>query len=45
MSRTWSLLGEIADVHPSNNGCEDWWFCHLDDLAFALDGAPTFAHT
>ncbi len=23
---------------------EDWWFCYLDDLVFALDRAPSFAH-
>src|SRR3979409_2409316 len=21
---------------------EDWWFCYRDDLAFQLDGAPSF---
>ena len=23
---------------------EDWWYCYVDDLAFAVDGAPSFAH-
>ena len=23
---------------------EDWWFCYVDDLAFTVDGAPSFAH-
>jgi uncharacterized UBP type Zn finger protein len=23
---------------------EDWWYCYLDDLAFTVDGAPSFAH-
>jgi uncharacterized UBP type Zn finger protein len=23
---------------------EDWWYCYEDDLMFALEGAPSFAH-
>ena len=23
---------------------EDWWFCYLDELAFVVDDAPSFAH-
>jgi hypothetical protein len=23
---------------------EDWWYCYLDDTAFSLGGAPSFAH-
>ena len=23
---------------------EDWWFCYLDDIAFLVDDAPSFAH-
>jgi hypothetical protein len=23
---------------------EDWWCCYVDDVAFTVDGAPTFAH-
>jgi uncharacterized UBP type Zn finger protein len=23
---------------------EDWWYCYVDDLAFEVDGAPSFAH-
>ena len=23
---------------------EDWWYCYVDDLAFAVDDAPSFAH-
>jgi uncharacterized UBP type Zn finger protein len=23
---------------------EDWWFCYLDDIAFVVDDAPSFAH-
>ena len=23
---------------------EDWWYCYIDDLVFALEGAPSFAH-
>jgi uncharacterized UBP type Zn finger protein len=33
--------------HPliqSYEPAEDWWYCYLDDVAFMVDGAPTFAH-
>jgi hypothetical protein len=23
---------------------EDWWYCYADDVAFYVDGAPSFAH-
>ena len=23
---------------------EDWWFCYVDDVAFSVDGAPSFEH-
>jgi hypothetical protein len=23
---------------------EDWWWCFVDEVAFAVDGAPSFAH-
>ena len=23
---------------------EDWWYCFVDDLAFTVDTAPSFAH-
>jgi uncharacterized UBP type Zn finger protein len=23
---------------------EDWWYCYIDDLAFFIDDAPSFAH-
>jgi hypothetical protein len=23
---------------------EDWWFCYVNDLAFAVEDAPSFAH-
>ena len=23
---------------------EDWWYCYIDDLAFTVEGAPSFAH-
>ena len=23
---------------------EDWWYCYVDDLAFEVDGAPSFSH-
>ena len=36
-----------ATQHPivqSYEPGEDWWFCYADDLAFVVDGAPSFAH-
>jgi uncharacterized UBP type Zn finger protein len=23
---------------------EDWWYCYLDEIAFLVDGAMSFAH-
>ena len=23
---------------------EDWWYCYVDDVTFAVDGAPSFSH-
>lgn len=23
---------------------EEWWYCYVDDLAFEVDGAPSFSH-
>jgi len=23
---------------------EDWWYCFVDDVAFELEGAPSFTH-
>jgi uncharacterized UBP type Zn finger protein len=23
---------------------EDWWYCYVDELAFGVEGAPSFAH-
>ena len=39
---------ERATGHPiiqSFEPDEDWWYCYLDDLAFELDGAPSFSHS
>ena len=36
-----------AKHHPiiqSYEPGEDWWFCYLDDVAFEVAGAPSFAH-
>jgi hypothetical protein len=36
-----------SEQHPliqSYEPAEDWWYCYLDDVAFLLDGAPSFAH-
>jgi hypothetical protein len=36
-----------AEDHPliqSYEPGEEWWYCYLDDLAFEVDGAPSFAH-
>jgi hypothetical protein len=24
---------------------EDWWWCFVDELAFELDGAPSFSYS
>ena len=37
-----------AEQHPiiqSYEPGEEWWWCYIDDFAFAVDGAPSFAHT
>ena len=95
MSQDCSHLDQVADVSPSNDGCEDclriggrwvhlrmcmscgrvgccddsphrhasahfaetqhpviqsyepgedWWYCYLDEIAFLVDGATSFAH-
>ncbi|MGH9278435.1 MAG: UBP-type zinc finger domain-containing protein [Acidimicrobiales bacterium] len=23
---------------------EDWWWCYVDELAFMVDGAPSYSH-
>ena len=23
---------------------EDWWYCYVDDVTFAVDGVPSFSH-
>ena len=36
-----------AQHHPiiqSYEPGEDWWYCYVDDLAFIVDGAPSFSH-
>ena len=36
-----------AAQHPliqSYEPDEDWWFCYIDDVAFTVDGAPSFEH-
>jgi uncharacterized UBP type Zn finger protein len=36
-----------AQAHPliqSYEPGEDWWFCYVDDLAFTVADAPSFAH-
>ena len=36
-----------ATAHPlvqSYEPGEDWWWCYVDEVAFLVDGAPTFAH-
>jgi hypothetical protein len=24
---------------------EDWWWCYVDEVAFSVPGAPTYAHS
>ena len=36
-----------ATTHPlirSYEPGEEWWWCYVDELAFTVDGAPSFAH-
>ena len=36
-----------SDDHPivqSFEPGEDWWYCFVDDLAFIVEDAPSFAH-
>ena len=36
-----------AEGHPivqSYEPGEDWWYCFVDDLAFAVAGGPDFSH-
>ena len=36
-----------SEHHPiiqSYEPGEDWWYCYVDDLAFAIESAPSFAH-
>ena len=36
-----------AADHPvvqSYEPCEDWWYCFVDDVAFEIEGAPSFTH-
>ena len=36
-----------AEHHPiiqSYEPGEDWWWCYLDDVAFEVQDAPSFAH-
>jgi len=36
-----------SERHPiiqSYEPGENWWYCYVDDLAFVVDGAPSFAH-
>ena len=37
-----------ASAHPliqSYEPGEDWWWCFVDEEAFAVDGSPSFAHS
>jgi uncharacterized UBP type Zn finger protein len=36
-----------ATSHPliqSFEPGEDWWWCYVDEVAFLVEGAPTFSH-
>lgn len=36
-----------ATLHPliqSYEPGEDWWWCFVDEIAFAVDGAPSFSY-
>jgi hypothetical protein len=39
--------GQWVQHHPiiqSFEPGEDWWYCYVDDLAFEVENAPSFAH-
>jgi hypothetical protein len=44
MSAACRHVEQIADVTPTSVGCADWWWYHIDDLAFELDDAPSVTH-
>ena len=52
MNDSCTHLSQVADVPPSSDHPiiqsyepgEDWWWCYIDDLAFAVHDAPSFAH-
>jgi hypothetical protein len=36
-----------AQLHPlvqSYEPGEEWWYCYVDEVAFTVDGAPSFSH-
>ena len=43
MTDACSHLDEVSDVQSYEPG-ENWWFCHLDDIAFLVDDATSFEH-
>ncbi len=49
-----SSPGQHATVHFDHTGHplvqsfepgEDWWWCYVDEFAFAVEGAPDFQHS
>ena len=38
-----SVRGQHPLIQSYERG-EDWWYCYIDDFAFTVDGAPSFAH-
>jgi len=41
-SRDRPLPLDGAPLIPSYEPSEDWWYCYIDDVAFVVDGAPSF---
>jgi hypothetical protein len=36
--------GSAHPIVQSYEPGEDWWYCYVDDVAFLVEGAPSFAH-
>jgi len=41
-SRDRPLPLDGAPLIPPYEPSEDWWYCYIDDVAFVVDGAPSF---
>lgn len=45
MSTTCTHVDQVREVTPSADGCEDWWWCYADEVAFMVESAaPAPSH-